>query len=38
MHDYTKNEAAVNNLFQQYTLLKNAIRDMGGYEADEEID
>ena len=38
MHDYTKNEEAVNNLFQQYTMLKNAIRDMGGYEADEEID
>ena len=38
MHDYTKNEEAVNNLFQQYTMLKNAIREMGGYEADEEID
>ncbi|MCI9284297.1 MAG: inositol-3-phosphate synthase [Muribaculaceae bacterium] len=23
---------------QQYTMLKNAIREMGGYEADEEID
>ncbi len=38
MHDYTKNEVAVNHLFQQYTMLKNAIREMGGYEADEEID
>lgn len=38
MHDYTKNEDAVNNLYQQYTMLKNAIREMGGYEADEEID
>ena len=38
MHDYTKGEEAVNNLFQQYTMLKNAIREMGGYEADEEID
>lgn len=38
MHDYTKGEVAVNHLFQQYTMLKNAIREMGGYEADEEID
>ena len=38
MHDYTKNEVPVNNLFQQYVMLKNAIREMGGYEADEEID
>lgn len=38
MHDFTQNEESVNNLFQQYTMLKNAIREMGGYEADEEID
>ncbi|MBQ0021835.1 MAG: inositol-3-phosphate synthase [Prevotellaceae bacterium] len=38
MHDYTQNEEPVNHLFQQYTMLKNAIREMGGYEADEEID
>lgn len=38
MHDYTAHEEAVNNLYQQYTMLKNAIREMGGYEADEEID
>lgn len=38
MHDFTQNEEPVNNLFQQYTMLKNAIREMGGYEADEEID
>ena len=38
MHDYTQNEIPVNNLYQQYTLLKNAIREMGGYEPDEEID
>jgi len=38
MHDYTKNEIPVNHLFQQYVMLKNAIREMGGYEADEEID
>ncbi len=38
MHDYTKDEVPVNNLFQQYTMLKNAIREMGGYKADELID
>ncbi len=38
MHDYTKNEVPVNHLFQQYTMLKNAIREMGGYEADQPID
>ena len=35
---YTQGEEAVNHLYQQYTMLKNAIREMGGYEADEEID
>lgn len=38
MHDYTQGEEPVNNLFDQYVMLKNAIREMGGYEADEEID
>ncbi len=38
MHDYTKGEVPVNHLFQQYVMLKNAIREMGGYEADEAID
>ncbi|MBM6992820.1 MAG: inositol-3-phosphate synthase [Prevotella sp.] len=38
MHDYTQGEEAVNNLFDQYVMLKNAVREMGGYEADEEID
>lgn len=38
MHDYTKNEEPINNLYQQYAMLKNAIREMGGYEADEELD
>lgn len=38
MHDYKQGEEPVNNLFQQYTMLKNAIREMGGYEPDEEID
>ncbi|MBQ1932977.1 MAG: inositol-3-phosphate synthase [Muribaculaceae bacterium] len=38
MHDYTKNEVPVNHLFQQYAMLKNAIREMGGYEADQELD
>lgn len=38
MHDYTRGEEPVNNLYQQHTMLKNAIREMGGYEADEELD
>ena len=38
MHDYVQGEEPVNNLYQQYTMLKNAIREMGGYEADEEVD
>ena len=38
MHDFTKDEVPVNHLFQQYVMLKNAIREMGGYEADEEVD
>lgn len=38
MHDYTKGEEPINNLFDQYVMLKNAIREMGGYEGDEEID
>ncbi len=37
-HDYTEDEIPVNHLFKQYVMLKNAIREMGGYEADEEID
>ena len=37
-HDYLNDEVPVNHLFQQYVMLKNAIREMGGYEADEEID
>ena len=38
MHDYTCDEVPVNHLFQQYVMLKNAIREMGGYKADEPID
>jgi len=38
MHDYTRGEQPVNHLYQQYTMLKNAIRQMGGYEADEALD
>jgi len=38
MHDYTCGEEAVNHLYKQHTMLKNAIREMGGYEADEELD
>lgn len=36
MHD--DENAPVHDLFKQYTILKNAIREMGGYDADEEID
>ena len=36
MHD--DEHLPVHDLFQQYTMLKNAIREMGGYEADEEMD
>ena len=28
----------VHDLFQQFTMLKNTLRELGGYEADEEID
>ena len=38
MHDCTQDEVPVNHLFQQYVMLKNAIREMGGYKADEQID
>ncbi len=38
MHDYTRGEEAVNHLYQQHTMLKNAIREMGGFEADEALD
>ena len=38
MHDYTKGEQPVNNLYQQYTILKNQLRLLGGYQADEQID
>ena len=38
MHDYTQNEVPVNHLFQQYVMLQNAIRETGGYEADELVD
>lgn len=38
MHDFKVGEIPVNHLFQQYTMLKNALREMGGYEPDEELD
>ena len=38
MHNYVEQEEPIHDLFQQYILLKNAIRKMGGYEADEELD
>lgn len=37
-HDFTEGEIPVNHLFKQYVMLKNALREMGGYEADEELD
>lgn len=36
MHD--DEHLPIHDLFQQYTMLKNAIREMGGYEPDEEMD
>ena len=36
MHD--DEHDPVHDLFKQYTMFKNALREMGGYEADEEID
>lgn len=38
MHDYEQGEIPINHLFKQYVMLKNALREMCGYEADEEID
>ena len=38
MHDYTRGERPVNHLYQQHTMLRNALREMGGYEPDEEMD
>ena len=38
MHDFEKGIEPLHDLFQQYIVFKNAIREMGGYEADEEID
>lgn len=38
MHDYTQGEEPVHDVFQQYIILKNALRELGGYEADEELD
>ena len=38
MHDYRVGEQPVNHLYQQYTMLKNALREMGGYPSDEPLD
>ena len=38
MHDYEKGIEPVHDLFQQYVIFKNAIREMGGVEPDEELD
>ncbi|MDD4636841.1 MAG: inositol-3-phosphate synthase, partial [Bacteroidales bacterium] len=36
MHDFE--HKPVHDLFEQYAMLKNSIREMGGYEADQELD
>ena len=38
MHDYTKGEEPIHDLFQQYTIFKNKVRELGGYEPDEEFE
>ena len=38
MRNYLEGEGRGNHRFQQYAILKNAIREMGGYEPDQEID
>lgn len=38
MHDYTQGEEPIHDLFQQYTIFKNKIRELGGYEPDEELE
>lgn len=38
MHDYTQGEEPIHDLFQQYTMFKNKIRELGGYEPDEELE
>ena len=38
MHDYRVGEQPVNHLYQQYTMLKNALREMGGSPSDEPLD
>ncbi|MBR1838293.1 MAG: inositol-3-phosphate synthase [Bacteroidaceae bacterium] len=38
MHDPSRGEQPVNDLFQQYTILKNKLRELGGYEPDEELE
>ena len=38
MHDYLSGEQPVNDLYQQYAMLKNALREMGGYDADQPLD
>ncbi|MEG1579915.1 MAG: inositol-3-phosphate synthase [Bacteroidaceae bacterium] len=38
MHNFEEGIEPVHDLFQQYIIFKNAIREMGGYEADEELD
>ncbi len=38
MHDERNGELPLHDLFQQYTVLKNKLRELGGYEPDEELE
>ncbi|MBP3229005.1 MAG: inositol-3-phosphate synthase [Bacteroidaceae bacterium] len=38
MHDASRGEQPLNDLFQQYTVYKNRLRELGGYEPDEELE
>ncbi len=38
MHNSAIGEKPLNDLFQQYTVLKNKLRELGGFEPDEELE
>lgn len=38
MHDSANGEMPLHDLFQQYTVFKNKLRELGGYEPDEELE
>ncbi|MBQ7634451.1 MAG: inositol-3-phosphate synthase [Bacteroidaceae bacterium] len=38
MHNEWHGEQPLHDLFQQYTVLKNKLRELGGYEPDEELE